>query len=72
MGPRGEAGTQIHLIHIHQRHDERARSDCAMRPSLILVRLTQVTDAGWGGKLATGNISWDIMSQLIFYFRISE
>ena len=30
MGPRGEAGTQIHLIHIHQRHDERARSDCAM------------------------------------------
>lgn len=29
-GPRGEAGTQIHLIHIHQRHDERARSDCAM------------------------------------------
>ena len=22
MGPRGEAGTQIHLIHIHQRHDD--------------------------------------------------
>ena len=29
-GPRGEAGTQIHLVRIHQWHDERARPDCAM------------------------------------------
>ena len=29
-GPRGEAGTQIHLVRIHQWHDERARPDRAM------------------------------------------
>lgn len=65
MGPRGEAGTQIHLIHI-QWHDERARPDCAMRPALILIRLTQVTRTGRSGKLTTGNINWNIMFQLIF------
>lgn len=64
-GPRGEAGTQIHLIHI-QWHDERARSDRAMRPALILIRLTQVTRTGRSGKFMTGNISWGKMTQLIF------
>ena len=70
-GPRGEAGTQIHLIHI-QWHDERARPDRAMRPSLILVRLTQVTCTGRSGKLTTGNISLVIMARLIFCFRVNE
>ena len=64
-GPRGEAGTQIHLIHI-QWHDERARPDRAMRPVFVLVRLAQVTRTGRSGKLTTGNINWNIMFQLIF------
>ena len=70
-GPRGEAGTQIHLIHI-QWHDERARPDCAMRPVFVLVRLAQVTRTGRSGKLTTGNINWNIMFQLIFCFRVGE
>ena len=52
-GPRGEAGTQIHLIHI-QWHDERARPDRAMRPVFVLVRLAQVTRTSRSGKLTTG------------------
>ena len=71
MGPRGEAGTQIHLIHI-QWHDERARPDSTMRPAFVLVRLTQVTRTGRSGKLTTGNISLAIMARLIFSFRIGE
>lgn len=54
-GSRGEAGTQIHLIHI-QWHDERARPDRAMEPALVVVRLTQVTRTGRSSKLTTGNI----------------
>lgn len=65
-GPRGEAGTQIHLVRIHQRHDERARPDRAMRPVFVLVRLAQVTRTGRSGKLTTGNINPCMMHGLIF------
>ena len=70
-GPRGEAGAQIHLIHI-QWHDERARSDCAMRPVFVVVRLTLLTRTGRSGKLTTGNINPCMMHGLIFRARFDE
>ena len=70
-GPRGEAGAQIHLIHI-QWHDERARPDRAMRPALVVVRLTQVAYTGRSCCLLAGNIDWSIMDQSIFRARFDE